>query len=599
MRNRVILLVVGLLAIGVAALAVPTVWLKPYMVEHLYARMFGRQALHSPMLLSELQVLPPVVDFYGGRLDNRSLAFAEKQTQRLERDLHILRSYDRNAIRDRLSYDVAEWVAADRLAAHEFRFHGYPLNPVSGEQKSLPAFMLTTHRVESAWDARNYVERLKQFDEYFFHVVVDLNAREEKGITPPRLLVEQMLAEMRAFISTPPTEHVLYTHLRERLESLPDVEPVDRQAALARADTALRQHVYPAYIRLIAYGEHLAKIATSDATGAWKLPDGEKYYQFQLRRHTTTDMTAEQLHQLGRQEVARIEAAIRQILRARGHATTGVAATATHILRQARFQWPNSDAGRSDILAEYRRILGEVGGGLDSLFEALPAAQVVVERVPAHQEAARPFASYHAPASDGSHAGVLSINLRDVREHARPRMRTIAYHEAIPGHHLQTSSVQQRDALPFFRSIIHFPAFSEGWALYAEQLAAEAGFHNDPYSRIAYLLDQLRSAVGLVVDTGIHDKRWTREQAIDYMRRHTGMSESEMVAAFDRHIVMPGVAAAHTVGRLKILELRERARQRLGDRFDLRAFHTVVLRNGEIPLAVLERTVDEWIASRQ
>jgi uncharacterized protein (DUF885 family) len=596
-RNRIILLVVGVLAIGVTAFAVPTVWFKPYTVEHLYVRMFARVALQSPMMMSQLQFLPPALDFYSGKLDDRSLAFAEKQTRQLERELAILRRYDREELRDRLSYDVAEWAGADMLAGLQFRFHGYPLSQMDGEQSALPSFMLSTHRIRSARDARNYVARLEQFDTYFFHVLEDLNLREQRGITPPRFVVDRVLAEMRGFIAQPPTEHVLYVHLRAMLDSLPDMDVLERAAVLAGADSALTEHVYPAYRRLIAYGEHLARIATTD-DGVWKLPDGAAFYQYQLRHHTSTDMTADQIHQLGLQEVARIQAEIRTILRRQGHAASDIATKSAELFREPRFQWPDTDAGRAAVLAEYQRIIDEIGGGLDSLFGVRPKAHVRIERVPAFKEATTPLAYYNSPALDGSRPGIFFVNLRDVSNHARPRMRTLAYHEAIPGHHLQHAVAQELQGVPFFRKVVGFTAFAEGWGLYAEQLAAEAGFQDDPYNRIGFLLDQLWRAVRLVVDTGIHDKRWTREQAIDYMRKQTGKPEAEVVTEIERYIVLPGQATAYMVGRLKILELRERARQQLGERFDLREFHSVVLGNGEIPLVLLERTVDEWIASK-
>jgi uncharacterized protein (DUF885 family) len=596
--NGMRLLAIGLLVLGGTAFMVPTVWFKPYRVEHLYARVFARMALQSPMTLSQLQVVPAAVDFMSARLDDRSAEGVEQRLRQLERELRYLRRFDRAGLSDRVSYDVAEWVGTDLVDGLKFRSHGFPLNPVTGEQRVLPSFMLSTHRIRGVRDARNYVARLERFDEYFFQVLQDLNAQEESGITPPRFVVDSALLEMRDFIAKPPTEHVLYTHLRDELDALPDVAEIDRAAVLARADTALVQHVYPAYTRLIAYAQHLASISTTDV-GLWKLPEGDRYYQYQLRRHTTTMMTPAEMHHLGLQEVARIQAEIRTILQAQGHATSDLARGAAALLRRGRFQFRDSRDGRAAVLAEYQAIVDGARGSVDSLFGTAPRVPLRIEPVPEHERASRPIAYYEAPAPDASTGGVFFVNLRNVSDHARPRMRTLVYHETLPGHSLQRGVAAQLRDVPFFRKAVTFPAFKEGWAAYAEQLAAETGLHADPYSRLGYLLDQLAAAVDVVVDTGIHDKRWSRQQAIDYVRKQAGKSHPDAVADVERSVVAPGEAPARTIGRLKILELRARARQQLGSNFTLRDFHDVVLRNGEIPLVVLERAVDEWIAAKK
>jgi uncharacterized protein (DUF885 family) len=597
-RTKIVLVSLGVLLLATAAFAIPTLWLRPYSPTHQYTRIFATFVLRSPMTLSQLQFLPGWLDFHSHKLDDRSLVFQEKQERWLERELSILRSYRRNGIRDTLSHDILEWFMADARTGIRYRFHTYPLNQLFGEQNNLPSFMLQTHRIERVRDARSYVARLEGFERYFDQVLEGLKEREERGVRPPRFVVQRVLKEMREFIALPATEHVLYTHLRTRLDSIPDVRARDRDAILARAEAALAERVYPSYRKLIAYAERLERIATTE-DGVWKLPDGEAFYDYNLRQYTTTDLTAGEIHELGLREVARIEAEMRAILVAEGHRVgEDVGVTLAEVLRDARFQWPDSDEGRAAILAEYQRIVDEIDAGLAPLFSVRPAAGVRVERIPQFKEQTSPLAYYSRPALDGSRPGVFYANLRDVNEHARPRMRTLAYHEAIPGHHFQIAVAQELRGVPFFRKVVPFTAYTEGWALYAEQVAAEHGFQNDSYDRLGYLSDQMMRACRLVVDTGIHRKRWTREQAIDYMRAKTGMPEQEATAEIERYIVMPGQATAYMVGRLKILELRERARQRLGERFDLREFHDVVLKNGAVPLTILERIVDDWIASR-
>jgi uncharacterized protein (DUF885 family) len=290
---------------------------------------------------------------------------------------------------------------------------------------------------------------------------------------------------------------------------------------------------------------------------------------------------------------------MRSILEAEGYRVDGeVGATLAGVFREPRFQWPDTEEGRASIIAEYQRIIDEIDGKLSPFFGLRPARGVRVERIPQFKEATSALAYYNTPALDGSRPGVFYANLRDVAEHPRPRMRTLAYHEAIPGHHFQLAIAQELQGVPFFRKVVPFTAFAEGWALYAEQVAAENGFQDDPFDRLGYLSAQMMRACRLVVDTGIHSKRWTREQAIEYMVSRTGMPEQEATVEIERYIVMPGQATAYMVGRLKILELRERAQRQLGQRFDLREFHDVVLRNGSVPLTILERIVEDWIAAK-
>jgi uncharacterized protein (DUF885 family) len=309
-------------------------------------------------------------------------------------------------------------------------------------------------------------------------------------------------------------------------------------------------------------------------------------------------MNPEEVHRLGLAEVDRIQEEMWDILRAEGVEARTIGEAMTKLGEDPRFTWEDSDAGREEILARFREIVEEVDANIDHLFDARPKTGVEVQRVPQFREASSPAAYYNPAPFDGSKPGTFFANLRNVREHARFGMRTLAYHEAIPGHHFQSSLAQEQTGVPFFRRVIPFTAYAEGWALYAEQLAAENGFQDDPYDRLGYLQSQMFRAVRLVVDTGIHVKRWTREEAITYMLENTGMPESDVTAEVERYIVWPGQACAYKVGQLKILELRERAHARLGERFDIREFHGVVLEHGELPLTILERLVDEWIAAK-
>ena len=361
----------------------------------------------------------------------------------------------------------------------------------------------------------------------------------------------------------------------------------------------IEQSVYPAYKIFIDYYTALRPRTTTD-DGVWKFPDGDEFYAFMLQMMTTSEMTPDEIHQLGLSEVDRIQGEMRVILAAEGYDTSRpIGELLKEISAEDRFMYPDTDEGREQILADYQSILDEISAGLGDWFNIRPEAGLDVERVPEFKEKTAPGAYYGRPAMDGSRPGVFYANLYDIKATPKPGMRTLAYHEGIPGHHFQVALAMEQKELPLFRKMSPFTAYVEGWALYAERVAWEAGFEHDPYDNLGRLQAELFRAVRLVVDTGIHHSRWTREQAIDYMISNTGMAESAVVAEIERYIVMPGQACAYKVGMIEIMKLRALAERTLGDDFDVREFHDVVLKNGAMPLAILNRVVNDWLAAKQ
>jgi uncharacterized protein (DUF885 family) len=306
-------------------------------------------------------------------------------------------------------------------------------------------------------------------------------------------------------------------------------------------------------------------------------------------------LTPAEVHEIGIKEVSRIEKEMKTILRQLKYPTNDVFGLMHKFSKEKRFQYPDTDAGHKQCLADYQKILNHVDKNLGDIFDIRPKAGVKVERIPLFREKNSAGAYYITPSLDGSRPGVFYANLRDMKEVSKWAMKTLAYHEAIPGHHFLLAVAQELKGLPFFRKVIPFTAYDEGWALYAEKLAREYGFMGDPYSELGYLQSEIFRAVRLVVDTGIHYKRWTREKAIKYMKDHTGSPDKEVVAEIERYIVMPGQACAYKVGELKIVSLRQKAQKALGKKFDIKKFHNVVLKNGSMPLDILERIVDSYI----
>lgn len=579
-----------------------TLWFKPLSINWFYERVFFEFGASNPELLSSMRMLPPWLDWFSDDLSDASLAFEDEMSAKVKADLATLRSYDTSKLsgNERLSYDMLEYFLAIQDEGDRFRHHNYPLNQLFGVQNELPTFMATQHPVATVKDARNYVTRLDKFQLKFSQTLEGLQAREVAGIIPPRFVIEKVLDEMRRFIAAAPKENLLYTSFVEKLDKVPSeaMDAATRTALLADVERAVQASVYPAYRLFIGYYDALLPKVTGN-NGVWSLPDGEAFYAWAVRQHTTTDMTADQVHELGLSEVTRIEAEMDAILREQGLTEGSIGARVQVIAKRPDQLYPDSDVGRTQIIADFQRIIDEVDLGLGDTFNVRPKVGVKVERVPQFREKTAPGAYYNPPAFDGSRPGIFYINLRSAGEVARFGMRTLAYHEAIPGHHFQIAIQQERTGVPTFRKVLPFTAFSEGWALYAERLAWEMGFEQAPLDNLGRLQAEMFRAVRLVVDTGMHQRRWTREQAIEYMQGKTGMPEGEVVSEIERYLVNPGQALAYKVGMNKILALREQAKSELGEKFVLSRFHDTILGSGAVPLTLLEQRVRDWIASER
>lgn len=592
-----------LLALLAAVLLIlHTLWFKPAKPNWFYERVFMEYGIQDPQMLSSMRMLPGWMDWYSDDLTDQSLAHERKMQAKLKQDLATLRQYDRKGMNeaDALNYDMLQYFLAMQADGEKFAHHNYPLNQLFGIQNEFPTFMATQHPVASVSEAENYLARLDKTPLMVDQVMEGLLLRERENILPPTFVVEKVLKEMRAFVAAEPKQNILYTSLAEKFAEAgkEGLSPAQQKLFLAKTEAAIRDKVYPSYGKFIAYYQQLLP-KTQGNRGVWALPDGEALYAYLVRMHTTTEMTPDQVHQLGLSEVARIEAEMDTILRAEGLTEGSIGARMQILAKRPDQLYPDTDAGRKQIINDFQSIINEIDKGLTPYFNVRPKLGVEVERVPEFREQTAPGAYYNPPAFDGSRPGVFYINLRNTDEVAKFGMRTLAYHEAIPGHHFQIAIQQELQGVPTFRKVLPFTAFAEGWALYSERLAWESGFQDNPLDNLGRLQAEMFRAVRLVVDTGLHSKQWTREQAIAYMTEKTGMPETDVTAEIERYLVMPGQALAYKVGMLKILELRERAKTELGPKFDIKAFHDLVLTGGSMPLALLEQRVDAWIAKQK
>jgi len=571
---------------------------KPFMFRAYLDRQMLKIAFEDPEMLTSLGFLESMgINGHNAHLDDvhpdrTDEFFADLQA--FGEGLHQYDDEDLDADQ-RLTKEVVLYLTNLIADAEPFRYHTYPANQMAGIQSAFPSFMDSSHQVHSVEDAENYLSRMAELPRKHEQYLLGLKIRENKEIIPPRFVVDRVLEQMRDFVATPADENILYTSLADKLAEAEDVDEEQAADILQQVETSITENIYPAYKSFIYYFSELEAKA-GDEHGYWHLPNGAAAYKLALRLFTTTDYTADEIHEIGIAEVARIQAEMMEIFAAEGvDVSLGYTLAMEEYSSRPEFYYEDSDEGRAQILEDYQKILDEFDAGLDDAFNIRPEAGMEVVRIPQFKEKTSPGAYYEQPAIDGSRPGRFYANLYDIKATPKFGMRTLAVHEGIPGHHFQVAIAMELEGMPLIRRFGPFVAYVEGWALYAERVAWELGLMPTPADNIGRLAAELFRAVRLVVDTGIHHQRWTREEAISYMTANTGMAESDVVSEIERYIVMPGQATGYKVGMMKILELRQRSMDALGDKFDLRDFHDVVLKNGAVPLDILERIVDEYI----
>ncbi|WP_022977416.1 DUF885 domain-containing protein [Nevskia ramosa] len=589
-----------ILVIGAGVWIVNVGWYKPYSIDLFYNRVFVRFALQNPELVTSLVPHPLGIRYFDRRLGDVSPATQEQQAAFVKRELETLHSYDRAALNpgQQLSFDILDYFLSTTVEGERWLLYNYPLNPTAGLQSELPSFLAGQHPIDSKADVDSYMARLNLFGRYYDQVLEGLKLRAEKGIKPPKFVVDKTLIQMREFIARKPEENVLYVAFADKIKKLKDMSDAEQKDALIKTATIIQGVVYPAYGRLIENFEALATTVTEN-NGVWALPAGDEFYAWAVKDQTTSNLKPDEIHAIGLAEVTRIESEMNALLVAEGYAEGSIGARMVALSKEPRFLYPDTPEGRQQCLDDFQKIINEIDTGLAPYFEARPKLGVEVKAVPAFKEANAPGGYYEPGALDGSRPGVFFVNLRKLGEIEKFHMRTLAYHEAIPGHHFQIALAQELKDVPIFRNVLPFNAYAEGWALYSERLAWELGYEKDPFDNLGRLQAELFRAVRLVVDTGMHAKRWSREQALAYLIDKTGMNDTEATAEIERYLVWPGQALGYKLGMLKILELRERAKTQLGDKFDLKEFHKVVLGSGSLPLPVLDEVVTKWLAEKK
>ena len=558
---------------------------------------FNRDVMSSPVYQTYMGIKK---DY--DKWDDNSEEKALKDLAQTKADLVTLNSIDRAQLdaATQVSYDLKKQDLEASIADFKWRYHNYPVNQMFGTHSMVPAFLINQHQISNVKEANDYIARLNGVPGVFDQLITGLEIRADKNIIAPKFVFPHVIDSSKNIIKGAPFEQgedsTLLADFKRKVNAL-EIDQAEKDALISKATDALKTAVKPAYSKLINYIAQLEKRA-DDRDGAWKFPDGEAFYNNALKRTTTTDLTAKEIHAIGLAEVSRIHDEMRAIKDKVGF-EGDLNAFMQFMKTDKQFYLANTEAGKAQYLSEAKGLIDNMKTRLDELFIVKPKADMIVKRVEAFREKAAGKAFYQQPAPDGSRPGIYYANLYDMEAMPTYQMEALAYHEGIPGHHMQIAISQELEGVPKFRKFGGYTAYIEGWGLYSELLPKEMGLYEDPYSDFGRLAMELWRACRLVVDTGIHAMKWTRQEGIDYYVNNTPNATSDGVKMVERHIVMPSQATAYKVGMLKILELREAAKKQLGDKFDIRQFHDVVLKNGPVPLNVLENFVNEWIASKQ
>ncbi|WP_100658302.1 DUF885 domain-containing protein [Alteromonas flava] len=562
----------------------------------LFDEIFMQGVMRSPMYQSYLGIKDDQ-----DKWDDLSDERAQEDLALTKENLARVNALDESELdtQTRVSLQLMKQRLEREIADYKWRLYNYPVNQMFGLHSSVASLLINQHRIATVEDAEAYISRLNGLPVLFSQLIENLNQRADAGIIAPKFVYPHAINASQNIITGAPFEDgkdsTLLADFTAKVDKL-DIAQAQKESLVQAAKQALLSSVKPAYESLISALNKLeAKADTKD--GAWKFPDGKAFYNNALKRTTTTDLTAAEIHQIGLDEVARIHDEMREIMQKVGFEGT-LNEFFVHMRESEQFVYPSTDEGRARYLSEATAWIDNMKTRLDELFITKPKAGLIVKAVEPYREKSAGKAFYQQPSMDGTRPGTYYANLYDMASMPTYQMEALAYHEGIPGHHMQIAIAQELEGLPKFRKFGRYTAYTEGWGLYSELVPKEIGLYEDPYSDFGRLAMELWRAIRLVVDTGIHAMQWTREEGIDFYVNNSPNAKADAVKMVERHVVMPSQATAYKIGMLKILELRAKAQQALGDKFDIREFHDVVLANGPVPLNVLEQFVDSYIAEK-
>ncbi|MCF8276727.1 MAG: DUF885 domain-containing protein [Flavobacteriales bacterium] len=560
------------------------IWFRPLSIDHFFERAYIDFLWNDPEALTQTGVLDPFgFQGYRSELTFISPAATRNLAEVGRANLEILEEYDRNKLEpaQMVSYDVLHWFLETGVEAEPFLFHDYPITHISGAHIELPQFM-NSLPLNSKNEIENYLSRLEKVDEKFGSVIDALSERQKLGFVPPTHILQKSIAFCDNFYETPVSENPLFVSFEKKLNSIELLEPNMRLSYLERCAKTIQEVVIPSYKRLSGYLLQLEHHSLAIA-GVWQLPNGDAYYRSCLLQQTTLPLDPDSLYQLGRMEMERLKSLLKKM---------EVFATGSNA------EYFQTDSfGRLEAIQYFKKASDDIKPLLPSYFNKLPSTELEVLELPEYRSNNSTFALYISPRGEPLSPGKMYVNTWKANNLTKHLAKTYAYHEGIPGHHLQKGIQADLKDIPTFRRFVPFTAYSEGWAMYAEQLGHEMTGTLMVWDKIGQVQSELFRTARMMTDIGIHHKKWLREQAIDFMVENAGISESEAADEVDRYIVWPGQGCAYKVGLMKFLELRERAESRI-PAFDIKEFHDVLIGQGAMPLQILEQRVDEYISSK-
>ena len=586
-----LLLIVGVFYLGNLLL------FKPFSLDHYLAKELILEMIDSPESLTYLGVVDRFnwLTNHQSKISITGLSDMEEDLADAKKLKALLLSYKNESLSEqqKITKEIAVFDASNFIKeTEEFPFHNYPLNQIGGIHLNAVEFMTDVHPIRNVKEAEAYIDRLNLFDDSFEATLEILNAQKKAGIFPPKFVFDHLIRQLEEFLNFKDNENPLRSVFLRKIEDL-NLDSEVSGDLISKLDNSIENSVTPGFKLLYDFVKETRKKA-NQYHGVWSLPNGDEFYALRLKVYTTTDYSAEDIHNIGLSEVERITKRMQEIAFDLGYGDqVKVGQLMNSLNEDSNFLYSDTPDRKERVVADYNSIVEETWNISELYFHNMPKSRVEVRAVPEYSEQNQAGGYYMSPALDGSRPGVFYANLYDIKQTPTYSMRTLAFHEAIPGHHLQVALNLENESLSLYRRFGYgTSAFSEGWALYAERLALEAGLAEDPYDELGVLQSELFRAVRLVVDTGIHYKRWSREEAMAYMKNVTGMSDTEVRVEIERYIVWPGQACSYKVGMLKILELREKAKEKLGEDFNIKDFHSVILEQGQPPLFIVEDLVN-------
>ena len=515
--------------------------------------------------------------------------------------LATLKRYDINDLTEnqKITHKIAVFDTENDIKEfEEFRYHSYPFNQISGNHLGLVEFMTDTHPVRTEREASDYIERVKLFDESLSANLVWLEEQKKLGIFAPKFVIDHVIKQLNDLIGYEDKENPLMQIFIEKISSL-NMDEETETRLISELSAVIESDVKPGFQLILDFMEENYE-NSNIYHGVWSLPNGDEFYALRLRSYTTTNYTAAEIHQIGLDEVERIGSRMKEIFIELGYEVNKpIGQMMNELNENPEFLYADTPDRKEIVINDYNKMVKEAEEDVRPYFEKFPKSPVEVRAVPEYSEKTAAGGYYQSPSLDGSRPGVFYANLYDIKQTPKFGMRTLTFHEAVPGHHFQIALNQENEDLTLYRKLgYRTSAYTEGWALYSEQLAVEVGMTKDLYDELGVLQSEMFRANRLVVDTGMHYKKWTREKAMDYMKETTGMSDTEVRVEIERYIVWPAQATSYKMGMLQILELRDRAKNEMGDKFNLKQFHSIVLDQGIVPLFILEDLIEEWIKSK-